>query len=630
MGPSAPSPILGSSEGGVRFQLVRSEGDAVDPFVVLHDGRFSRIYLAELKVDGAAPVTQFALKVQTDLYKPPAHGQRQAMTNADIDELWQREVADLARIDSPHVVGRVPVPPGLLDSLPIVHCRKADSYFHPVCAETGDLLTVCRDDEFLADQGLLKYSEDTWRYLYSRGSERTSRTFYRVPGANGERPRQGIRVRLGTELFRDWRQLVQPVAGREAAAAKAAGVLPCVSCEHRATCYPAASDVDHGDVGRADRGSVDRGSGDGRIPAEEHLHPVSFYDFRSLPLQLLDLDFDQLCDLLGGADLAEVAANPSCQTAQRQLLTKRAATFGAGLQWLFAGDPRRFPLEVLRLKLTAFQEVCGGLLALHMATGRPHFGVAPQNVMARLVPSGRGTPARWGFQVQLVDLGGPVRFTPPGRAEGTPCLLEPGPELQEDLRMRPYYSPELQGLDGQSSAMSVVFRPAEAKGDKVRLAFEAQGIVNLKRYRVGDYVCVTPSATMQGGDLSLWARIDELRQKGLLASVEVDKGSACIRWAGRSLDAKCAFFRNFGPPVDLYGLGMLLFRTLLGNDQQAMDDIEDVVGKCLRRLRDELSGGMVDERAAAARVLQFVAGKEVRTRFESQNVLHRRDQRVEY
>ena len=40
--------------------------------------------------------------------------------------------------------------------------------------------------------------------------------------------------------------------------------------------------------------------------------------------------------------------------------------------------------------------------------------------------------------------------------------------------------------------------------------------------------------------------------------------------------------RGSGPRPEQRGVGELLFRTLLGNDQQDMDDIEEVVGRCLR------------------------------------------------
>jgi len=612
MGAAAPTPTLGSTAAGLRFQLVRAPADSMARFVVLHEGRFSRIFLAELRAEGGAELLRFAGKVQSDQYKAQSPGHGQGLTNADIDELWQRESHDLAAIDSPHVARLVPAPPGLRASRPVIHCERRDAYFHPVCAETGEALTVCRDDAFLADLGLVEYSQDSWRYLYGGGAERRSRTFYRTPGANGERPRDGVTVRIGADLFRDFGRLVNGAAG-DAAVQRAQGVLPCLDCEHRATCFPADFPAD---------------ARSGRIPAEDQLQAVSFYDFVALPLQLLDVDYDQLCELLGGGDFADVLG--AGKPAQKQLLQRHAAAFAGPAQWLFQGDALRFPLEVLRQKLGAFQEVVAGLRAVHAATGRPHFGLAPQNVMARLLPAGRSAPSRWNCEVQLLDLGGAVRFRPPVRAGQPPDLLGPGPEAREDLRMRPYHAADLQDSDGQGSTLSVRFRPAEPAGERMRLVVEAQGGSNLKRFRAGDWVCLVPSAGLLGAESALWARLEQIQAKGFVASAEVGRDDPCVRWAGKSLEAACTFFRNFGPPVDLYGLGMLLFRTLLANDQQPMDEVEDVVGRCLRKLRDELSGGPVDGRAVLARVQQFVAGKEVRARFAAANVLQRRDDRAVY
>lgn len=601
MGTSSPLPALGATQGGVRFQLVRSEGGA-SPFVVLHEGRFSRLLLAELVVDGGGAVTRFAWKVQSDAYKPPAHGSGHPLTNPDIDDLWRREIDDLAAVSSPHVIAPLPAPAGLRESLPIAFCTRTGSYFHPVCGRTGELLTVCRDDDFLADCGLVKYSQDTWRYLYGGGAARTSRTFYRVPGANAERPRNGTEVKIGGELFRGFAELVHAPADAPAVQ-RAAAALPCLSCPHRAECFPAGAPA-------------------GRLPAEDHLRTVSFYDFRALPLPLLDVDYDQLCDLLGGAPFAEIVQSGSA--AQRQLLQRHTAAFTNGPQWLFAGDAQRFPREVLRTKLTAFQEVCRGLGALHVATGRPHFGIAPQNVMARCLPAGRGCPARWSFEVQLVDLGSPVRAKVPGRGADLPPLLEPGPELREDLRMRPYCPPDLQGVDGQGSTLTVQFRAAEPDGERVRLPLDAQGLVNLKRFRAGDQVCIATGGNDGDG---LWAQITEVRAKGVAAVVVLAANDPRARLAGRTIDANCTFFRSFGPPVDLHGLGMLLLRTLLANDQQSIDDVEDVVGKVLRRLRDEMPSGAVDPAVVKSRLLQALQAKEHRDRFASRNVLFARTAR---
>jgi len=183
------------------------------------------------------------------------------------------------------------------------------------------------------------------------------------------------------------------------------------------------------------------------------------------------LDYDQLCELLGGGEGASLDA--------------RLDRPG---QWLFAHDPQRFPLEVLRAKLTAFLDVCDQLA--QRVADPACIGVAPRDVVAELGTFGSGVPVRWGFVVK-----------------------------------------------------------------------------------------------------------------------DVDRGS--------------------GPRPEQRGVGELLFRTLLGNDQQDMDDIEEVVGRCLLGLENELAAGL-DEAAVRARLQQRIAGKDARAGLEAANVLQRRADRAAY
>ncbi len=621
MGSMASPPALGASSSGVRFELVRADADETWPFVVLHHGRLAHTFLAELRVEGlpgdAEPLRRFALKVQNDRRPLQARGSLRALTNLDIDALWQREVDDLAAAASPHVARPVPVPAGLTASRPVTWCAKTDRYFHPVCAETGQLLTVCKDDSLLARNGLIEYSVDTWRYLHAEAAP-AARTFYRLPGTNGERPREGVLVRLGAELFRDWGRLVHAEGGDQAAQA-AAAALPCLRCEHRGACYPPADGP--GAESRA------------RVPAEDHLHAVSFYDLRAQALELQDIDFDQLCDLLGGGDPTDVLFGAPMSRGQQRWLQRsaqRLLTAKPAAQWLFATDPQRFPREVLWAKLTAFQQVCEGLQALHRQSGRPHFGLCPGDIRARLSPAGQAAPARWPCDVQLVGLGGAMSVVVPGLEGCAPALFEPEPGLREDLRRRPYASPELLELDGQSCSMAVQFRAGTLHDGKLRLLLEASGSAPLQRYRAGDFVLVTLAAELPTGDCGLWTRISELRRNGLLASAEIDEASPWARWAGSVQQATCMFFRTLGPPIDLYGLGMLLFRAVLGNDDQGIAVLQEAVSRCVRPLRSEFCTGVSDGRVVARHVDQLLLSGALRSTFAAWNVLQRRGDRLEY
>ncbi|MEO6597181.1 MAG: FHA domain-containing protein [Planctomycetota bacterium] len=628
-GSSAPTPVLGTCQGGLCIQLVRCEGDAANPFVVLHEGRFSRVYLAEVRAGSEAPVAQFAWKVRSDASpaRIPSYGR--GLTNLDVDDLWQREIDGMRRVKSPHVVATTAVPEELLASRPIVYCKKVDRYFHPVSAESGLPLTVCRNDGLLADCGLVPYSQDTWRYLHDGDEAAASKTFYRVGGQNSERPRAGAVVRMGSQLFADWSRLVHAEPGSEAAK-RAAPSLPCLSCEHRGSCYPKAT------AGAS-------------MPAEQHLHAVSFYDVSSVALELLDFDYDQVCDLLGGAEAADVAQGAGRSVASRRWLAQRAAALSGQGQWLFGGDAGRFPLEVLSQKLAAFREVCEGLRAVH-ALGRAHLAVAPTNVMGRLVGPASGTPVRWGFRVALIDLGSPVAAAPTGALEHAPRLsqsglsqsgrLEPvlsqsarldlGPELGMDANMRPFLAPFLQGQDGGSVVMSVSCQMVVDGDGRERLAIEAQGAGSLQRLYIGDVVCVQPTAGVSAGAPALSLHIVEMRGRGFVAGTPIADDHPCRSWLGKRFEARLTFFRTLGPSVDLFGLGMLLFRTVLVNDQHSIGDVAAAVARCVRRLEDEQPGNVFDEQPTVARLHQLVAGSDVRAFFDAANVLHKFAARDDY
>jgi pSer/pThr/pTyr-binding forkhead associated (FHA) protein len=607
MGPSARQPILGSWQSGLRIRLVTVDGDPAQPFVVLHEGRFSRHYLAEITSEGGQSVARFVWKVQNDTHTPRGKA-GVTLSNRDIDDVWQREIDSHLQLDLPQIVARFPAPDGLLASPPIVHCKQVDAYFHPVCAGTGAVLAVCRDDEFLAGCGLVPYSTDTWRYLHGGDAARGSHVFYRVGGANSERPRAGVTVHTGNQLFRDWAALVHAGADDPAAAA-AKSALPCLTCDHRQTCFPSLSAATE-------------------VPAEQHLRFVSFYDVRSLALERLDFGYGELCNLLGGGEPADVLAASAVPGRQQALQTAVTALSGPG-QWLFAGDATRFPLEVLRAKLAAFREVVVGLAAVHTTLGRPHFAVAPTNVMAAWTGAGTGTPRRWGFRTALIDLGSPVRVMPPAAARtDLGEQLGPGPELREDLPMLPFIAADLQGIDGQSVTLPVSCRATKGDDGAVELSIAAQGSTNLKHYRAGDLVAVTAAAGADGNEASteVWAQLREIKSRSLTAVARLPADHPGAAWHDRRFEARLAFHRHFGPPVDLYGLGMLLFRTLLVNDEQSMEEIAEAAGKCRRRLGDELTG-VVDEPHVTMRLQQLITGKELRSRFDASQVLQQSDAR---
>ncbi|MGE3171988.1 MAG: FHA domain-containing protein [Planctomycetota bacterium] len=553
-------PLFGTGQGGLAFDLALADDGSDTPFVRLSSGRYSQVLLGTITL-GDTVLARQALKVQRHDYLP---GNGRALTNPEIDAMWPREAADLRAARSPHVVALAPFPEPFLSSPPVFWCRRTRAWFHPPCPRTGAMLRTCRDDQLLRDAGLPAWSRGQVRYLHAGGADPA---FWRTAGAVDERVRDNARVAVGNQLIRDWGAMLRaptpkaptPVAPTPVATA---AWFPCAGCEHRAECYPAGV------------------AGDAPIPAEQHLHALSYYDFQVLPMELLDLDWGEFSDLLGGAGWSAVKARATAAGAggRRRVVDRLDRPLGAARQFLFEHDGAQFALEVLQRKTVALQQVCLGLQAVHGRCARPHFALAPQNVMVRWQDPGPGVPPRWAFDVRLIDLGSALPLRPSAPAPGMPRLLEQGHEL----RGTPYQDALLAAAhDALAGRFFVELKKREAAGDGGRLVLSAEGSVSLRGYRAGDVAQVLPS----GASAPWWAQIGELQGNRVVLVVEASAAPDAADWdVGRKFEASLTFFRNHGTPCDLFGLGMLVFRTLLVNDEQDMEAVHKVVDRCLRRI----------------------------------------------
>ncbi len=559
-------PFFGAARGGLRFEFVMDKTRADDPFVVLDDsGRFSRVLLGRLAVGDDATLMSLAVKLQRDAYPTGAGTGQVPWTNRALDEVWARERRDVRSIDSPHVLRTLPVPDTALDSPPLWYCRKTDQYFHPSSPQSGAALRVCRDDAQLRDAGLRAYGAGLQRYLHA-GTEGGKTIYYKRSAPEDEQPKPEVEVRSATDLVADFSVFVR--GERQPAAA-----FPCMACPHRGECYP----------------SVARGTS---IPAEQHLLPVSFYDFAFLPMPVAELVYDEYCDLIGGASWEQVRARASGpgQRGRAQLFPTLDTLYARPTQWLFRYDARGcFALEVLRLKLTAFLQACSGMTAVHTAAGRPHLGIQPGNLVVKVTFASDGTPARWLGQVQLVDLGCGRRYLPADpSARDVPMRLVP-----DGAGM--YTSPlAAAGDDEVAAAMGVeVVRNDEVEaGREVVLRLRPPAGFSAAAFRADDIVRVTPSSPIGGRrDAWLWGWLVDVRRDGLTVHIELPAGHALSGLAAaQTFDARVTLVKNLGPACDLYGLGMLLFRTLLVHDEQSMVEVEAAVSRCIDRLVLDLPG----------------------------------------
>lgn len=600
-GAAAPAPSFASAASGLQFDLVRT-GEPAAPFVVLHEGHTGRVLLATVRSrDGE--VARFAFKLRVDPVRTPGRGL--PPRNADLDAAWQRERAELAQVERGGAGAALLAPAfaaaaGLQGSPPLWWCRRRDRFFHPVSPTSGRVLRTCRDDAVLAAAGLPSYADDHVRHLHAGAGERTC---YRR-AADGAVAGGGVHDEA--QLIRGWSALL--AEPESAVAVQAAANLPCCSCPHRTQCYAPGSGA---------------GSSSEAVAAERELVVVSFHDVDAVATQFAPLSCDQGTALLGGAAIDDLlaASSPARSAAMPPAV---AAALRAGPQWLFASEPRRWLLEVLRQKLAVFADLVAAVAAVH-DTGRPHLGLCAQNVVFRLESAagsgfGSGTPVRWGLRPQLLDLGSAEVVG--GADDGTP-LLRVGAEMLDDVRHRLFLPLLLRGPDVAALTLPVsCYRAGDVDG-AVRFVVEANGSSVPKTHRAGDAVVVQPA----NGGPSLTLRLEEMRPRGLLASALLRADDPGLALDGTSFDARVVLHRRFGSAADLHGLGTLLLQLLLVDDEQGLDEVAEAFGKCLRRLEDEPTAVRLEERSLAARWRQLLAGRDARPRADALHLLHRRADR---
>ncbi|MFK7741103.1 MAG: FHA domain-containing protein [Planctomycetota bacterium] len=636
------SPLVSSqSAGGLRARLVRTAAPpSAFPFRLVHEGRFARILLAELVGANGVAQDRFAWKLRVDAVTAASGRLR---SNAEQDRAWELERAELLRVRSPNVVASVPVPAALTTSPPVFYCRRVDEYFHPVCPATGRVLRVCRNDDVLASAGLPSYAKDHVRYLHAggqhgggqhgggqhgggqhggdqHGEAGAEKTFYRV-GEDRVAVADGVQVHGFHDLVRAWGSRLRRSVLEEPSEQLD---LPCTRCEHRAACYATdlhvGSPEDSGPEGSGPKGSGPKGSGSDErgaedsaaLPAERELLAISFYDVDSIAIELAATDFDAAMTRLGGGG---GAGGPS------------GASGMAEPVWMAAGDARSVPLESLRLKLSAFADVCRGVLALHEA-GRPHLGVSPANLVALDASAGcAALPANWRMRFALTDLGGAIPVVVAGSEE---TLWQPGHEVVEDETSRLFLSPMLRFLEGGTVTMAVEYQRAESSGQTDRVIVHRAGVPS---YVLPGDLLVVRSVD---GHTAFAARIDEVSAKGLVADVLRDanegrespqRGEADDGAGVSTLDARLSFVRRSGPAADLYGLGMLLLRVLLVHDEQTLPQVAAAVERCLQILTNPAA--MDEPGALEDRWLDLLDGEAGEGRFASWHVMHGRGERQE-
>jgi len=517
------------------------EGRSVDPgsrgagLAPIGEGPYATVLRAR------SGIGDVALKIQKETSPDP---------NPETEARWAREHAALTRFggEEPGLLGIEPIP-GFGDEHelprfePLFLCREKALLFHLPCPRSMRMhvLADCRDDDALTKNGLPAWSTSNERFLWSTAYGADDPAFYTRKHRSGPGP-----VKDFVELIRDIRTVVDRGSDEDPIPSELLDSLenefPCMTCEHRAGCYPRPEAPDQG-------------------LAEVRIVPVSMFEFHAWPLSLCSLRFDEAADLLSGTPAPELIRTHGKKWKNTAVRRMKEAAFGSGA-------PEN-PLQAMAAKLDIFAQAVQSVQRLHDMSGQPHLSLSPDHLLVQ--PEEGQTPL--------------VRLAAPDAARRMGALHLPPPEP-----LAPYAAPAL--LDprfGQEYSVRVhigkvwsgtgdTFFSAEIKGEGLPLDIVGEDDLLLLQLSVEGWEeieilgnRIEGEATGSGdGSLSL------VTTPKKLSVIQVNdlkdaKGSAPLFGTIRVL-------RDFGVPFDIHAMGVLLFRTFLVNQGQSFERvIEELV-----------------------------------------------------
>jgi hypothetical protein len=555
-----------------------------DPFVTVGDrGGFSRVLLAEVVGVRAAPLLRVAVKLQSDEYPFLPEGVGAGLTSDDVEAAWLREVELLERC-GPGAVG-IPAPVEVLDRPsggpallpPTIYCKRRSAFFAAPCPACGAPLADVRDDRLLESLALPRRDRSLVRFLAcdACGPSRLW-TLIREPGMAA-----GALVGDAQDLFRAF----APLARRPGDA------LPCQGCAHVPTCYP------------------DAGAGE----AVRLLTPVTFYESRAIALPFAHLRWDEAMQLAGGATPETLAESATTEPGRARELARLVPFLAPQPAHLFAHDVAgKLGLEVLRVKLGLFAQLCRATAALHRHGRAPHLGLTPTRVLVTVDPEPSGLPWLWRLGVRLAGLGNARARPLPAAGDALPVTPYERPLLVDPVFAAPLLrEAALADIPGVATPLSLT--AAGDAGVVLELSLQAEGIdlATVTRNDILDVSIVQarPPLALKLVAVPAGGSDRGLRLRTLPFPADTALRDVLAQLRGTPLPrTRFTVHPCLHVPVDVHALGMLLLVGLLGHAARSAAAVGAAVHEVRQRLLQRARGlGAEAGEALAAEAVDALA-----------------------
>jgi|CXWL01.1.fsa_nt_gi hypothetical protein len=317
------------------------------------------------------------------------------------------------------------------------------------------------------------------------------------------------------------------------------------------------------------------------------------------------LSWDTFCDLLDGVPWGAVESRlPLFRRADQSsgdLFLLREQLSGPG-QYFFEANPSRRAHEIFWLKLSLFDKLCQQVASVHLRTRRPLLTLDPAHIHLTLPEQGSSyVPVRWGcaLRVQTSDEAPHLLF------DDMPSEMASGlSAVPQDVDLC-YASPSVREWPlGREVAATALIQSADPIPDEgetsirglVRVHVIADGIVAQAFSDQDVFRLILPLEKRKGTDVRVWARKVDVPERGIVLSGVTDVLSPDV-WnsfegaSGHAMsDARALVYRTFPPSCDLYSLGMLLLRALLGSDARRWERITATLPTLLSGLAPAVQG----------------------------------------
>lgn len=317
------------------------------------------------------------------------------------------------------------------------------------------------------------------------------------------------------------------------------------------------------------------------------------------------LSWDTFCDLLDGVpwDAVEprlpLFKHAGSSSGDSWILREQLA--GPG-QYFFEANLSQQAHEIFWLKLSLFDRLCRRVASVHTQTRRPLLTLDPAHVLITLQELGSSyVPVRWGcgLTVQNSDEA-PQLFIDDMPSEMASGLRA----VSQDVDLC-YASPSVREWPlGREVAATALIQSADPIPDEggtsirglVRVHVIADGISAQSFSQHDVFRLILPLKIGKGNDVRVWSRKVDVPERGIVLSGVTDVLSPEI-WkafegaSGQAMsDARAVVYRTFPTSSDLYGLGMLLLRALLGSDVRQWERVTATIPALVEGLAPAVQG----------------------------------------